>query len=380
MANTESDPMQLILAELTAIKQSIAQQEERHQDELAELRKDFEERMAALKQSAPSTPRIVVETEGSSVPIDTQRSGSGSSRLLTPPTTVTTAPTVIKSDRLPDPPAFNGKRKDLSAFLRKLRYKLEGNADRFPTERSRLLYAHSRLDRDVVSLIDSLMDKDICTVDQFIGFLEATYGDPNKEMTALSKLSTLKQGKRGFTAHFAEFRRLAADTSLNEIGLIASLRNSLSPDLQRAMVGESLPSDLNSYANLISTYDNNMQFLPAPVPTPYRTRTAQASRRDPDAMEIDSNYAPAGSKEREDRIKRGLCFKCGKHGHISRDCSIPLPRTRLSSVPASSRSVTPPTRSRESFDSTASPRNSPRRSRRSRSRSQNSLRKDSSRR
>jgi hypothetical protein len=50
------------------------------------------------------------------------------------------------------------------------------------------------------------MDKDISTVDQFVAFLEATYRDLNKEMTALSKLNTLKQGRRSFTAHFAEFR------------------------------------------------------------------------------------------------------------------------------------------------------------------------------
>jgi hypothetical protein len=49
------------------------------------------------------------------------------------------------------------------------------------------------------------MDNDIGNVDQFVAFLEATYGDPNKEMTALSKLNNLKQGKRSFTTHFAEF-------------------------------------------------------------------------------------------------------------------------------------------------------------------------------
>jgi hypothetical protein len=49
------------------------------------------------------------------------------------------------------------------------------------------------------------MDTDIGNVDQFVAFLEATYSDLNKEMTALSKLSNLKQGKRSFTTHFTKF-------------------------------------------------------------------------------------------------------------------------------------------------------------------------------
>ncbi|OCK72636.1 hypothetical protein K432DRAFT_316218, partial [Lepidopterella palustris CBS 459.81] len=92
------------------------------------------------------------------------------------------------SDRLPDPPIFTGKRKNLPTFLTKLQYKLEGNADRYPTERARLLYVHLRLEGDVVILINLLMDRDIHT--------------------------------KNFFVHFAEFRKLAADTGLNEIGLI----------------------------------------------------------------------------------------------------------------------------------------------------------------
>jgi hypothetical protein len=182
------------------------------------------------------------------------------------------------------------------------------------------------------------MDTDIGNVDQFVAFLEATYGDPNKEMTALSKLSNLKQGKRSFTTHFAEFRRLAADTGLNEIGLIASLCYLLSLELQRAMVGEALLNNLNTYANLIATYDNNMRFLPVAASAPYRPRTTLIGQRDPDAMEIDSSYAPVGSKERENRRKKGLCFKCGKHGHISRDCPVPLPAARSNSIHSPTRS------------------------------------------
>jgi hypothetical protein len=198
---TETDSMQLILAELASIKegnrvlqQTLAQQETQHRNDLVALRRDLEERLAVVQQSASRPKKVVIETEESPALETTQKSGNGSSpSQLTPPTTrLPSEPVPIRSDRLPNPPAFNGKRKDLPTFIRKLQYKLEGNADRFPTERSRLLYAHSRLDRDVVSLIDSLMDTDICNVDQFVAFLEATYGDLNKELTALSKLSNLR--------------------------------------------------------------------------------------------------------------------------------------------------------------------------------------------
>ena len=78
---------------------------------------------------------------------------------------------------------------------------------------------------------------------------------------------------------------------MNKIGLIASLRNSLSYKLQRAIVREALPNDLNDYANLISTYDNNLRFLPD---RPRRLPVAH-----PDAIDIDViNYAPASSAKR----------------------------------------------------------------------------------
>ena len=57
------------------------------------------------------------------------------------------------------------------------------------------------------------------------------------------------------------------------------------------MVREALPSDLNDYANLISTYDNNLRFLPD---RPRRLLVAH-----PNAIDIDViNYAPANSAKR----------------------------------------------------------------------------------
>ncbi len=233
------------------------------------------------------------------------------------------------SEKLPDPPVFTGKRRELPGFLSKLKYKLEGNADRYPTARLRFLYAHSLLGGDAATLVRPLLDRDITTVEELVSFLVATYEDPNRKDTATARLLNLKQGKQGFLAHFAEFRRLAADTDLNEAGLIVQLKRSLSTDLLRAMIGVKVPNTLNEYANLIVSYDNDLRYLPkqprAHLPGPI------TPTRDPDAMEIDNihqGYAPKGSPERAYRIQRGLCFKFGSDKHLSPGCSEPMPTAR----------------------------------------------------
>lgn len=349
--------LQLILQQIAGLTDSLAKQEARHHEEMATMRKDFEERLDVVTQSARALPKVTfAHAEEEPVPDDTLRSGNGlSPTIQTPPTTQTVAyDKNIRSERLPDPPAFSGRKKDLPLFLTKLRYKLKGNADRFPTEESRLIYAHSRLEHDPATLIDPLMGKDIVTVDRLIQFLEATYGDPNRELTAWSRLDNLKQGRRNFLSHFAEFRRLVADTNLNEGAQINQLRRSLSDELRRAMVGIPIPRSLNDYANLIALYDNDLRYLP----TSRSHQTVTKQPKYPVEMEIDtSDYAPKGTAERQKRISEGRCFKCNQKGHISRNCNVPMPNqhirsysTQRSTTAQSSRSAssgsTHPSRSR----------------------------------
>ena len=337
--NTESpapdapNMMAMILEQLTALQITLASQEARHHDEMEALRRDLTSQIT----SATSTPLTQNTPAENTTAPDPSLSGTGSMPARpTPNRTINQEQNSHRhherSERLPDPPMFTGKRKELPLFLTRLRFKLEGNADRYPTPRSALIYAHSRLERDPATIVDSMIHHDIHTVEQLVSFLKATYDDPNKELSAWSKLDSLKQGKRAFLSHFAEFRRLVADTDLNENAQISYLRRTLSDDLRRAMVGVPVPNNLNDYANLISLYDNDLRYLPR------STQRTHTTSRYPEAMEIDaSNYAPAGSKEREERRKKGLCYKCGKHGHISRDCLVPLPQTRSNSIPATRR-------------------------------------------
>ena len=129
------------------------------------------------------------------VALDTAGVVAGSSS--TPPDVHTlTSARLQLSERLHDPPLFSVKKKDLTFFFTKLKFKLRGNADRFPHETSRLIYAHSCFDSEPATLVNPLMDVSIQSVDSLIGFLQATYGDPNKELMAWSQLDNLKQGKK----------------------------------------------------------------------------------------------------------------------------------------------------------------------------------------
>ena len=53
-------------------------------------------------------------------------------------------------------------------------------------------------------------------------------------------------------------------------------------------------------------------------------------RKDPNAMDIDTMT----TKQRDEAMKRGLCFGCGKQGHLSRDCPTKK-RPTMSSMPLS---------------------------------------------
>ena len=76
-------------------------------------------------------------------------SRTGSSTLNSP----TIAPIKKLTERLPNPPAYLGKRSKLRSFLNQLKNKLNGNIDRYLTPNSQLCYSISHLIGDAVETI-----------------------------------------------------------------------------------------------------------------------------------------------------------------------------------------------------------------------------------
>jgi hypothetical protein len=66
-------------------------------------------------------------------------------------------------------------------------------------------------------------------------------------------------------------------------------------------------------------------------------------RKDPNAMDIDIIATTMNTmtiKEQEKFMKEGLCFRCRKPGHISRDCPLKKGNVQILTQPAIS--TTPP--------------------------------------
>jgi hypothetical protein len=114
--------------------------------------------------------------------------------------------------KIPDPPTFSGDRKELLPFLTKCQLKFEGQPSRFPTERSKILYAGSRLDGPAFSWFQPLIalypagsetapPPELHSYQTFKEALTIVYGDPNLEATTVREIRRLHQ--TGSAAEYA---------------------------------------------------------------------------------------------------------------------------------------------------------------------------------
>ena len=325
LASMQKSFVEALEKQRVALTRQQAEQEARHQKTMEALQEEVRTLKMPTLEPQDRTPSPEMNTRSVSPEPVAAVHPEPTAAIHPEPTT---APQ--RSERLPDPPIFTGKRRELRSFLSQLKNKLTGNADRYPTEANRLCYALSRLGGEAADLVEPLQPN---SVRSLVVLLEATYGDPNRQATAQRKINHMAQGTKSFPVYFSEFNRYARETGWNDSALVNSLIESLSPELKTSLIGVDLPGALDACANVINKrYNDILRLTPKPV-SRYNTATPRTSTKSssqpkhPDAMDIDTGtlgYAPLGSSERERRIKLGLCFKCGSDSHLSNHCSAPF--------------------------------------------------------
>jgi len=285
----------------------------------------------------------------------------------------------LRSEKHPDPSVYTGQAADLERFISQLNNKLEANADRYPTERERVIYAYSRLEGKAAQDLQGYFrpgSNGILTVNSFVEHLERRYGDPFKSVTARAAWLDLRQRNMSFTDFLTQFENLANIAGISDPQRMKEqLEHAMSREMKRHLIYQ-VPypetfhalaarcSQIESLEKLVNRTSSATATATTPrhqpaVPTATRTETAMTRRplhpttqlisptspatganatpvvertttHGGNLMDLSRNRGPLSQEEKQRRRDNNLCLYCGGIGHIAREC--PNRTTRIAEM------------------------------------------------
>lgn len=244
--------------------------------------------------------------------------------------------------RLPDPPSYEGKRSEFRPWLAQIWAKLSVDLGDTPGD-IRFWYVHSRLSGAalgqvtpwVAALVEKEMPLDKGALDSLIQQLRNAYDDPESVGRAIRKLDTLQQGTSSFSKYLARFERTlleAGGISWDDTVKKAFLSRGLSIEIQRTLLAVPVPALYADYCAQLHMVSQNLEAIRTKERTTWRptpqlkqstlnqmewepTKTTQLATTRREKSETDRRQ-----KDKKPRKEKRTCFKCGKAGHIVRDC------------------------------------------------------------
>ena len=240
-----------------------------------------------------------------------------------------------RTEKVPDPPTFDGSREKLEGFVAQLRIKLFTDPTRFPTPALRMGYTFNRLEgRAQAQILPFVQDGafQLNDSDNIIRILEAAFGDPDPAATARTKLLSLKQGKKEFTAYFAEFQMLVSKLNWGEHAKLDALKEGVSIELRRQLLGRTQGLSFDQFVGLCQQLDSEIRALqlhegrhhtprqnqPRPQNTSSPATNQSATATGP--MDLSASRRKLSEQERAARLREGRCLYCGGLGHMAAQC------------------------------------------------------------
>ncbi|KJZ68122.1 hypothetical protein HIM_12487 [Hirsutella minnesotensis 3608] len=262
---------------------------------------------------------------------------------------------------LPDPPKFDGTRKNFRPWFLEMKAKLALDRKAFGNEVELFAYVYARLEGTAQNMAAAYYEQGGAdgarSPEQFLDYLNRRYGDPNAKSRALDRLRALKQKPdESFANFFPKFEKELADSgggAWDDAVQINYLEGALNSKLKDRLVSVTdLPVDFNQYAELLLTIGSRLDSLsfqerqqtreqrakkeygrpvessePRQKSITSKLPTAPAPAFD-DQMDwepVRSNRLAGGDKSMERKqfvpLEERTCFGCGKLGHIAVNCS-----------------------------------------------------------
>lgn len=154
----------------------------------------------------------------------------------------------------------------------------------------------------------------------FVDRLKSGYRQMSPKKSAQQSLQELCTKQHSSMAAFAKkFRLYASKSGYSDVELISRIADQRSKDVRLVMVtmeqqGGMLPSDWEKYLDIALEIEMRMREDGKCTSTTASSSAQKLAQKNPEAMDIDTLRKPEKlSKEQEEWLSKGLCFRCGKH-------------------------------------------------------------------
>jgi hypothetical protein len=263
---------------------------------------------------------------------------------------VVSATSTPKSQRIADPEQLSDGKEDpkFEGWLLAMERKLTANADRFPTEYSKITYILSR----VKGLAYRTMYPRVCTdsknpyqtAKEVFDHLSAVFADPNRKKQAKREYKELKMKGKTFSEYLQQFSVLAQEAGVDPDDYKDDLYESMTNRMKLAVLNyyndagmsfDAFVENCHRTADALASIDmtkehDKLQSSTAPANRGQSNGKASRSANTVSATAVATTalaeksppggWAPITAEERQRCRLEGLCFYCRQKGHITSNC------------------------------------------------------------
>lgn len=255
---------------------------------------------------------------------------------------------VVNSVREKIPPLgkFNGNRNLWDEWYLGASHKLRADGKAIGDDFHQFMYIYSRLEGDAAKMVSTtvkrLSDDESGKGLDFLIYLNTIFGDANKRAKAQMQLYNLKQKENeSFPFFLTKFETVLADagwTAYEDDQKISLLKNALSKEMQKALVGRKLGPTWKEAIEKLQVISSDITSIYQQHHSPPSFQPSKSSKQSHNMphLSTDMDWEPTRSasvKIQEKRAtwvskdtlayrkKKGLCMRCGHKGHISPQCN-----------------------------------------------------------